>query len=168
MSGRVGLVSMVFASLVAAAASVVSGQESSPAPAPPVAAGPVKATANPDIERLRERAAAFWAARVEGDSKSQWELLEPRGRGRLTPGEYAPARGALKFFAYQVEDATVRGHFADVRVRLLVQPNLPPTSARTTNMGPATTVVKDRWIRIGGTWYRSLEQEGAQPETEQQ
>lgn len=117
------------------------------------------AVAASDDERLRERAAAFWAARVAGDPKGQWELLEPRGRGRLTPGEYVAGPGAMKYLAYQVEDATVSGHFADVNVRLLVQPILP--TAHRSKVGPSSTVVTDRWVRIGGTWYRSLEQKGA-------
>ena len=117
------------------------------------------AVAASEVERLRERAAAFWAARVAGDPKAQWELLEPRGRGRLTPLEYVPGPGAMKYLAYQVETATVSGYFADVSVRLLVQPILP--AARKAKIGPSSTVVQDRWVRIGGTWYRSLEQQGS-------
>jgi len=119
----------------------------------PVAKGVVAAS---EVERLRERAAAFWAARVAGDPNAQWELLEPRGRGRFTPLEYVPGPGAMKYLAYQVEDATVSGYFADVSVRLLVQPILP--AARKQKIGPSSTVVQDRWVRIGGTWYRSIEQ----------
>lgn len=123
---------------------------------PPASGGAVAAS---DDERLRERAAAFWAARVAGDPKAQWELLEPRGRGRLTPLEYVPGPGAMKYLAYQVENATVNGYFADVSVRILVQPILP--IARRAKVGPSSTVVQDRWVRIGGTWYRSLEQQGS-------
>jgi hypothetical protein len=65
----------------------------------------------------------------------------------------------MKYLAYQVENAAVRGYFADVSVRLLVQPILP--AARKTKIGPSSTLVQDRWVRIGGTWYRSLEQEGS-------
>ena len=123
---------------------------------PPASGGDVAAS---DVERLRERAAAFWAARVAGDPKAQWDLLEPRGRGRLTPLEYVPGPGAMKYLAYQVENATVSGYFADVSVRILVQPILPATHK--TKVGPSSTVVTDRWVRIGGTWYRSLEQQGS-------
>jgi hypothetical protein len=123
---------------------------------PPASGGAVAAS---DVERLRERAAAFWAARVAGDPKAQWDLLEPRGRGRLTPLEYVPGPGAMKFLAYQVENATVSGYFADVSVRILVQPILPATHKA--KVGPSSTVVTDRWVRIGGTWYRSLEQQGS-------
>ena len=123
---------------------------------PPASAGAVVAS---DVDGLRERAAAFWAARVAGDPKAQWELLEPRGRGRFTPLEYVPGPGAMKYLAYQVENATVNGYFADVSVRILVQPILPPTHRA--KIGPSSTVVTDRWVRIGGTWYRSLEQQGS-------
>ena len=125
----------------------------------PPAAPTVPATdrAGDDVEGLRQRAATFWAARVAGDTKGQWELLEPRGRGRLTAGEYASARGAVKYIAYQVEDATVDGYFASVKVRLLVQPILPTAQLR--KVHPTGSLVPDRWVRVGGTWYRSLEQE---------
>jgi hypothetical protein len=133
---------------------VAVGQDASKTP--PASGG---AGAASDDQRLRERVAAFWAARVEGDPKAQWELLEPRGRGRLTPLEYVPGPGALKYLAYQVENATVNGYFADVSVRILVQPILPVT--RRAKIGPSSTLVTDRWVRIGGTWYRSLEQQGS-------
>ena len=133
---------------------VAAAQDAS---SPPPASG--DAVAASEVERLRERAAAFWAARVAGDPKAQWELLEPRGRGRFTPLEYVPGPGAMKYLAYQVENAAVKGYFADVSVRLLVQPILP--AARKTKIGPSSTLVQDRWVRIGGTWYRSLEQEGS-------
>jgi hypothetical protein len=111
-----------------------------------------------DVEVLRQRAAAFWAARIEGDVKAQWELLEPRGRGRMVPADLAPARGAVKYLAYQVEDATVNGYFATVAVRLLVQTILPTASQQPRKVVPSTSVVKESWVRIGGVWYRSLEQ----------
>jgi hypothetical protein len=108
-----------------------------------------------EVQSLRERAAAFWAARVAGDVTKQWELLEPRGKARMTPGEYAGPGGGAKYLAYQVDDTTVKGYFATVKVRLLVQPFLPSAPRQ---VDPTTAVVEDHWIRIRGTWYRSLEQ----------
>jgi hypothetical protein len=128
-------------------------QDSSNAPATPASTVPAG-----DIDQLRERAAAFWAARVAGDMKGQWELLEPRGRGRVTPAEYAALRGAVKYLAYQVEDATVDGYFGTVKVRLLVQ-ILPPSVQQRRTIPPSGALVSDRWVRVGGTWYRSVEQQ---------
>jgi hypothetical protein len=129
-----------------------ASQGSSP---PPASA----AASSEDVQALRERVAAFWAARLAGDSKVQWDLLEPRGRGRLTMQEYASDRGAVRYLAYQVEDATVTGYFAVVKVRLMLQPILP--SAR--RVGVQTTIAEDRWVKIRGVWYRRFGEEESAP-----
>jgi hypothetical protein len=138
-----------------------------PAPSAPVAA----ATPDPqalarDAEALRERAAEFWAARVALDSTKQWELLEPRGRGRMAPAEYGGMPRAVKYMAYQIEDANIRGYFGTVKVRLIVQPVLPTAPNR--RIAPAAVVVDDAWVKIRGTWYRSLEQEDGRRPTDAQ
>lgn len=111
-----------------------------------------------EVQTLRERAATYWAARMAGDDKGQWELLEPRGRGRMTPQEYAAERRGLKYLGYQIEDATIEGYFATVKVRLLFQAILP----RMASVAPQTVLMDDRWIRVGGAWYRQLDDRKAQ------
>lgn len=125
-----------------------------PPAAPAPTATPAASTAN--LDALKERAAAFWAARVSGDFTKQWEFLEPRGRGRTTAAEYAAPRGVVKYLAYQVEDAKRSGSFARVKVRLIVQASLPIAQQR--RITPSTAIVDDLWVTIGGTWYRTLEQ----------
>lgn len=135
-------------------AASVPAQNSSPSSAP--------LGSEADVLALRERAAAFWAARVAGDVQTQWQLLEPRGKGRMTPQEYGAAPVGGRYLAYQVEDATVNGFFGTVKVRMLVQQILPPSEARRPTPLQAT-VVEDGWIRIGGVWYRRLDAGGGEP-----
>jgi hypothetical protein len=87
-----------------------------------------------DMAALRERAAAFWAARVAGDPEAQ------------------------------VEDAAVHGYFAEVRIRLLVQPALPSERAGHA-IGPQVTVLNDGWVKIRGVWYRRLDAGAEMPRT---
>ena len=148
-----GGVGLVLLAVVGWAASV-PGQSSSASSAP--------MASEADVLVLRERAAAFWAARVAGDPKAQWELLEPRGKGRITAQEYGADPGGGRYLAYQVEDATVSGLFATVKVRVLVQQLLPPSASRPF-VPPQATVVNDGWIRIGGVWYRRLDDGGRAP-----
>ena len=117
--------------------------------------GSPPASSDADLQTLRQRTAEFWAARIAGDYEAQWRLLEPRWRGRITATEYAADQGGGRYLAYQVEDATVKGLFATVKVRVLVQQILPPNAPR--SAAPQTVVVDDGWIRIGGVWYRRLE-----------
>jgi hypothetical protein len=120
------------------------------------------AVTDAEIQTLRQRAATYWNARMAGDDKTQWELLEPRGRGRLTPQEYAAERKGIRYLGYQVEDATVDGHFATVKVRLLFQPILP----RMTSVPVQTLLMDDHWVRVGGAWYRQFDDR--RPPTAQQ
>ena len=156
VSPRLDIRSLVVSAVVAVAAlssAVPCAAQTASAPAPSTAPAPNSVI--PEVETLRERVAVFWAARVAGDPTAQWQLLEPRGRGRMTVAEYAAGRGAVKYLGYQVEDASVEGYFATVKVRLLVQAILPGV-ARPVN--PGAVVVEDNWVRIRGVWYRSLEQ----------
>ena len=150
VSGLVAL--FAFAWVVSAAA---QSSPVAPVPAPSASTAPTPIASTADVENLRERAAAFWAARVAGDFTAQWELLEPRGRARMTATEYAAGRGAVKYLAYQVEDASANGYFANVKLRLLVQPILPGVPRP---VDPRAVLVEDNWVRIRGVWYRSLEQ----------
>jgi hypothetical protein len=160
MSHRVWVLSAVLALAVpcGAGGALAQGLSAPSSPTPGASTGP-SAASSEDVARLRERAAAFWAARVAGDFTKQWELLEPRARGRMTAAEYAMGRNAVKYLAYQVEDATVNGYFSTVRVRLLVQPLLSvaglvgPEGA----MAPSAVMVPDKWVKIQGTWYRTLD-----------
>jgi hypothetical protein len=116
-----------------------------------------------EVLALRERAAAFWAARVDGDFETQWQFLEPRWQGRMTAAEYGLDLTGARYLAYQVEGATVNGFFATVKVRLLVQQILPLSAVGRTRGSPQATVLGDGWIRIGGVWFRRLDDGGAAP-----
>jgi hypothetical protein len=106
------------------------------------------------VQTLRERAAAYWAARMAGDDRGQWELLEPRGRGRMTSQEYGAGRRGIRYLGYQVEEATINGYFATVKVRVLVQPVLP----RLASTPVQAVLMDDPWVRVDGTWYRQMDE----------
>jgi hypothetical protein len=111
----------------------------------------VNAEAN---EALRQRAAAYWAARLAGDERAQWDLLEPRAKGRLTPKEYASERGEnVRYLGYQVESASVEGYFATVKVRVMFEATLP----RVGRIPPQAVVLDDRWVQVGGIWYHQVD-----------
>lgn len=141
----VGLLALVGAGCAAPAARTDSTPVAAPADAP--------AVSEAQVQTLRERAAAYWAARMSGDDKTQWDLLEPRGRGRITAQEYASERKGIKYLGYQIEDASIEGYFATVKVRLLFQPLLQ----RMANVPVQTVLMDDPWVRVHGTWYRQFD-----------
>ena len=143
--------------LMVAGTSLALAQETQGTPAS-------RGEARGDVQTLRARAAAFWAARVARDFRAQWELLEPRVKGSTAPEDYSAGRGAVRYLAYQVEDAIVNGPFATVKMRVLAQPATAALAGR--RIVPQATLVDDPWIRVGGIWYRRLESEESGPPQE--
>lgn len=112
-----------------------------------------------DIQALRERAQAYWAARVAKDLRAQYAMLEPRARAHVDADGYGRER-IVEYLAALVEDVKVAGSFGRVSVRLLVRvvhPLLPRPETR-------SSLGEDHWVRIRGVWYRSLEAERGVPE----
>jgi hypothetical protein len=134
-----------------------------------VSASSAPTASEAEVQALRERVAAFWAARVAQDTEAQWQLLEPRWKGRVTAAQYGAdliAAGG-RWLAYQVEDVAVTGFFATVKVRLLVVQPVPGSMVGRVRASPQGTAVEDGWIRIGGVWYRRMSDGRAPPQTGQ-
>jgi hypothetical protein len=104
---------------------------------------------------LRQRAAEYWAARVARDYRKQWELSEPRLKGRTTPEEYGAGKGAIQYLGYEVGDASINGSFASVQVKVIGRITLPNSRAQPVTR---TSSVPDAWIKVEGIWYRRADQ----------
>jgi hypothetical protein len=111
---------------------------------------------------LRQRAAEYWAARVARDYRTQWELSEPRLKGRMTPEEYSAGRGAIQYLGYDVGDADIKGSFASVQVKVIARVTLPGSQAKPV---VRTATVPDGWVKVEGIWYRRADQAEGSPGT---
>lgn len=110
-----------------------------------------------EVDALRQRVASYWAARVARDSAAFWRLVEPRAQGRMTAEEYASQGSSVTYTGYRVEEATINGNFATVKVRVVGIPQLPLTRARGTATGPHAALIDDEWVRVRGVWYRVVD-----------
>jgi hypothetical protein len=133
-------------------AGVSTAQGTGPGPAPGTLAG------QDDTVALRQRAAEYWAARVAKDYRTQWELSEPRLKGRITADEYAAGRGAIQYLGYDVGDADIKGSFASVQVKVIARITLPESKSKPV---VKTQTVPDAWIKVEGVWYRRADQESS-------
>lgn len=149
-NGRSWLAGLALATLAVMAPGAAAQGTSTPAPA---AADP-----SADVEVLRQRVAQFYAARLAGDVRGQWELLEPRVRARMTPEEFAADAGQARYLGYKVEDAAIRGPFAAVRVRVLILVALPTQARGVRHVPPQVSMAQEQWIKLGGVWYRMTEE----------
>jgi hypothetical protein len=128
------------------------------AQAPAAATPPAAAPADAEVEAVRQRVAEFYAARLAGDARAQWALLEPRVRARMTAEEFAMRGAQTRYLGYKVEEAVIRGAFAAVRVRLLTLTPLPTAGRGVRHVPPQVSMGQENWIRLGGQWYRMIEE----------
>jgi len=121
------------------------------APPPPQAAAPPQ---SPE-EALRARATQFWEARVKGDLLTQYNLLEPKSRERVTLTGFVRARGSVVFQTYKIQEVEVAGDDGRVIAMTTFRMNLPQAS----RFGPWDQRTTMRWVRVDGHWYVMYDQQ---------
>jgi hypothetical protein len=137
----------LLATLSACAGGVgTSGQTASPPQ--------VKPEPSPE-DALRVRATQFWEARIKGDLVTQYGLLEPGARERMTLTGFVRSRGSIIFSAYEFEGIEVVGNQGRVKTKATFRMNTPQLS----RFGPWTQPASTLWVREGGVWYLKGSQE---------
>ena len=119
------------------------------------AEAPAVSPVEDDALVLRQRVAEYWAARIAKDYRTQWELSEPRLKGRMTAEEYGAGKGAIHYLGYEVGAAKIDGTFASVGVKVIARITLP---RRPTEPLVRTGTVEDGWVKVAGVWYRRVDQ----------
>ena len=99
---------------------------------------------------LKERAGAFWEARVKEDYAAQHSFLEPKVKRTMSVTDYIKRQGPVQYLEAHVDGVKVEEARGFVTVRLLVQVKLLLQKAPTKQ----ETVVREEWVRRGGEWYR--------------
>jgi len=131
------------ASLVACAGVPVSGTPPSQAERP----------AKSDAEVLRERAQAYWQARLMDDMPKAYTFEQPGLRGRWSVLEYVRNVSlGIKATAADVTEVRIDGDMADVYVDVQGRQMIPGWD----KIVMRTTLVDD-WQKIDGQWYHVID-----------
>jgi hypothetical protein len=99
---------------------------------------------------LKERAGAFWEAKVKQDYAAQVSFFEPKLQRTMSVNAYTKLQGPVQYLEAHVEGVKVEEARGFVTVRLLVQVKVLQQAAPTKQ----ETVVQEEWVRRGGEWYR--------------
>lgn len=136
--------------MFSACAAQTPGQGTPPSPA--------SAPQSPE-EALRARATQFWEARVKGDLVTQYTLLEPAARERVTLTGFVLARSRLVFRSYEMQQVEVAGNEGRVTAKTTFRLNMPPSIPQVSQSGPWDQVIIMRWVRVDGLWYVKYDQQ---------
>ncbi|MFN3476581.1 MAG: hypothetical protein ACK4Z6_03370 [Candidatus Methylomirabilales bacterium] len=105
----------------------------------------------PDVAgALKERAQAFWEAKVKEDYAAQYRFLEPKVRRKMSLTDYIKRQGPVQYLEAHVDGAKVEEARGFVTVRILFQLKLPPKKTPVKQ----EKVFQEEWVRRGGEWYR--------------
>jgi hypothetical protein len=99
---------------------------------------------------VRERAQAYWAARVERSRRVLEFYASPEKGGPKGPADISEG-GNLRYTAFEIEQVDVRGDEAIVQLRVAVD---VPMSRHSPVVASRTSRVSEKWDRLDGVWYK--------------
>ncbi|MBU0592622.1 MAG: hypothetical protein KKH74_02685 [Gammaproteobacteria bacterium] len=110
-------------------------------------AGCAHFSATPDAGALRERAQAYWNAKLAGDLVTTWNFEESRARGQQTLAQYAKSSGMM-FTKVVITDVRMESDGKGV-VTMETEYFVPGLKSRK----PLQQTLVDPWKWIDNQWY---------------
>lgn len=101
----------------------------------------------PDAAGLRQRAEAYWKAKVAGDLVLVWEFEEAKARGQLTLAQYAKS-GGMMFTKAVVTNTTVETNNKG-SVTTDTEYFVPGLKSKK----PLQQTFSEPWVWINNEWY---------------
>jgi len=115
---------------------------------------PLPQQARGEAELLRERAQAYWTARVKDDMATAFAFEDPVRRSQLSLNDYVRALGTgVKIVFAKVWEVKIDGDLADVEVEVEARYMVPGWEK--IRAGRRTLI--DDWQKIDGTWVHVLD-----------
>ncbi len=110
-------------------------------------------------EALRQRAQAFWEARVKEDYAGQYAVLEPKVKRTMTVADYIKGQGPLQYLEARIGEVKVEAAKGLVQVWVRARIKLSAGSRKLPDISKQEHEVKEKWVRRHGEWYRLHPQE---------
>lgn len=108
---------------------------------------------------VRERAQAYWAARVAGDHITAFGFEEVSTRPNANLQRYIQGRGSIKYLSADVQEVVIRDEGrASVRITLAYRAPVPGLKR------PLEGEAWFDWVLINGAWYSAGRLDGGEDE----
>lgn len=116
-----------------------------------------------DEDYLKSRVEAYWAAMVEEDFSTTFELHDPFMRSAWGFRTYAGRLGMIKYEGPTVRHVSLDGWVADVAVEVDAWvPRFRGRGGDWVEVPRRTVPILERWLFIDGDWYREYSEEGSE------
>ena len=104
-------------------------------------------------EALRQRVAAYWEARIKGDTERAYELLDPAAREVISFTTYARRASQFIILNYRIEKISIEPNKKEAVVRVWRSFKIKPGAipVRIDKVLEQSTL--SQWILVKGKWY---------------
>lgn len=103
--------------------------------------------ATPDADSLRQRAQAYWKAKLAGDLVETWNFEEAKARGQITLAQYAKGSGMM-FTKAVVTDVRIEAGNKGV-VTMEAEYLVPGLKTKK----PLQQTLSDPWVWLDNQWH---------------
>lgn len=108
-------------------------------------------------DAVRERAQAYWAARVAGDHITAFGFEEVSTRPNASLQRYVQGSGAITYLSAEVLEVVIKDEDrASLRVKLAYRAPVPGLKR------PLEGEAWFDWVRIDGAWYSAVRSKGGE------
>ena len=114
---------------------------------------PEASGASPNEERLKQRFAEYWNARIAADLGKAYTFMDPMFRDRNKKESFVANQATFKYYSANADSFAVTGNRG--KVTLNYQFELPEImlGGKTINVPKTTEKTEQDWIWIDGDWY---------------
>lgn len=116
-------------------------------------AGPQATVARDPAQRLKERVAQYWDARIRGDLLVAYEFHEPAFRRAVTLTGFLQGRGVTHVSDYEILESKIEASLAIVKSKVKWTMTHP---ALVKPVEPKWSEFEEQWVRVDGEWYRKF------------
>lgn len=116
-------------------------------------AGPQAVATRDPAQRLKERAAQYWDARVGGDLLATYMLHEPAFRRAVSLTAFLQGRGVTTIFDYELLGEKIEGDRGIVKTKTKWSVTHPMLVK---GVDPKWSEFEEEWVRVDGEWYRKF------------
>ncbi|GAB6067983.1 hypothetical protein JCM13664_13020 [Methylothermus subterraneus] len=106
-------------------------------------------------ERLRQRVVGFWDALKANDLVAMYGYEELSRNPQASLQKYVQSKGGIRYLSYKIQSIRILNP-DEAEVSLEVEYLVPPAIQK-----PIKSKIRDRWVKIGGTWYHALRKPGS-------
>ena len=101
-------------------------------------------------QQVRERATAFWNARLKADPQTAYGLLTPAYRSLRSEKEFVQSNNSgVSAQKVEVGDVTCEEEKCTVRIGITAKPSIPGLT-----LPVITNYLDDIWLKEQGQWWR--------------